>query len=145
MMEILRSRARNATARIILMTGMACLTSLLGPLRRAEACGGTPPPPSCGKTLVLAKAVPQPLPIPGGGVFNVQTLVFFQLLESPPGSGVCPQGPYAVDISLTATCNPAGFDGAGAVAGVPITPGFNLVPVPVTMPPGPARSSPRQD
>ncbi|MEM9595231.1 MAG: hypothetical protein AAGD06_13245 [Acidobacteriota bacterium] len=104
----------------------------------AGACGGKPVAPFCGKTLVLAKAGPSNLLLPGGGTFDVPTTVYLSIVESPPGSGLCPVGPYAVDIDLTVTCSPAG-DGAGSVTGVTITNGYNQIDVPVTVPAGPAR------
>ena len=104
----------------------------------AAACDGPPPPPFCGKTLVLAKAVPNAVLLTAGGSFNVSTTVFFQLLDFPAGTGICPAGPYTVDISLTATCA-GGGNGAGSVTGAAMVPGFNSIAVPVTVPAGPPR------
>ncbi|MEM6453568.1 MAG: hypothetical protein AAF772_00600 [Acidobacteriota bacterium] len=103
-----------------------------------HACGGTPPPPRCGKTLVLAKATPPTVILPGGGTFPVPSTVFFNLVGFP-GSGVCPVGPYTVDVTYTATCA-GGPGGTGTVVGVPITPGaFTPVPGTITVPAGPPR------
>ena len=64
----------------------------------AEACVGPPPEPFCTKTLQLAIAGPPLVLLPDGGTFEVSALVYFGLLEFPPGFGICPDGPYTVDI-----------------------------------------------
>lgn len=105
----------------------------------AEACVGPPPEPFCTKTLQLAIAGPPLILLPGGGTFEVSALVYFGLLEFPPGFGICPDGPYTVDIDVTANCSPGGADGAGQLLGAPLTTGYNTLTVPVTVPAGPPR------
>lgn len=104
----------------------------------AEACKGYPPPRSCGKALVLAQGAPPVLLLPGGGTFDVPLTVYFNMVSFPAGSGVCPAGPYAVDLDLTVTCTPSA-DGGGVLMGEPIVFGYNDFSVPVTLPPGPPR------
>lgn len=105
--------------------------------RWSDACVGPPPPPFCGKTLVWSHAGPPVLLLPGGGTFSVAGLLFFDLVDFPAGSGICPSGPYGARVTLTVTCSPAG-DGGGTIT-VPVTTGFTNVSVPVTLPPGPPR------
>ena len=116
----------------------ALLVAIAGPPPIAEACMWTPPPPFCGKTLVLSHAVPQVLLLPGGGIFDVESLVFFDLWDFPTGTGLCPAGPYTVDIDYTLTCT-GGGDGAGSATGLALGNGFNPYTVPVTVPAGPPR------
>lgn len=97
-----------------------------------------PPPAACGKSLVISTAVPKVHLLPGGGSFDVTALVFFTMVDFPLGLGICPAGPYAVDVAVTVNCTPSG-DGAGAVVGAPISTGFNELTVPVTVPAGPSR------
>lgn len=104
----------------------------------AGACDGTPPPPFCGKTLVLSQGAPSTLLLPGGGTFDVPVTVYFQMFDFPAGTGLCPGGPYAVDVDLTVTCTPAG-DGGGSLSGAAIVFGYNDFAIPVTLPAGPPR------
>ncbi len=114
------------------------MLSLLSPPAPAGACVGTPPPPVCGKNLTLALAGPPSTVLTGGGIIGVSALVYFALLDFPQGFGICPVGPYTVDVSVIATCSP-GPNGSGQVLSATISPGFNTVTVPVTIPSGPAR------
>ncbi len=103
----------------------------------AACISSQPPQPFCGKTLVLSQAVPGVVLLPGGGTFDVTTLVNFNLFDFPPGSGLCPGGPYTVTVELTATCTP-GADGSGmTTTGIGL--GFSEVIVPVTVGAGPPR------
>ncbi len=105
---------------------------------KAEACvPSKPPPPFCAKTLVLSQAVPGVVLLPGGGTFDVSTLVYFGLFDFPPGAGICPGGPYTVTVELTASCSP-GPDGSGMTTSV-ISTGFNDITVPLTIGAGPPR------
>lgn len=112
------------------------LTSLIN--QPLYACGGDPPQPSCGKTITLTPAVPQTLLLPGGGTFNVAVLIYFNLVDWPPGSGICPGGPFTTDIDISAVCTP-GPDGSGLAASISIPLGYSTVDVPVTLPAGPPR------
>jgi len=106
----------------------------------AQACDGPPPPPACGKTLAVALAVPDTLLLPdGGGTFSVSTLVYFNLVDNPPGLGICPTDPASATITVTADCD-GGSDGSGSTSGVALTPG-SYIPssVEVTVPDGPPR------
>ena len=105
----------------------------------ADACVGPPPEPFCTKTLQLAIAGPPVILLPAGGTFDISALVYFGLLEFPPGFGICPDGPYRVDIDVTATCSPGGADGAGQLLGASITTGYNTLTIPITVPAGPPR------
>jgi hypothetical protein len=104
----------------------------------APACTHAPPEPACTKALALALAGPPVVLLPSGGAFDVPALVVFQLLDFPAGTGICPAGPYAVDVAITADCSgPA--DGSGQLLGAAIVPGFNVLSVAVTVPAGPPR------
>ncbi|MCI0676403.1 MAG: hypothetical protein L0Y42_11605, partial [Phycisphaerales bacterium] len=116
-----------AIAAALVMTVAASLEIVLG-------CGGTPPPPTCGYTLTLAKSSPGPVPLTGGGTFPIDATVFFGLVETPPGSGVCPPPPYILTVDMTLTCV-GGPGGSGSIT-LPIRPGFTAVSVPVTIPAG---------
>lgn len=123
------------------MTVVTLIVAMVAmPVQPALACGGTPPPPFCGASIVLVKAVPDVVVIPpGGDPFEVvvPTLVFFQLF-----GGACPDPPYFVDIDIDVICTDLGGapapGGSGSFMG-PIAPGFNFIGVPVTIDPGPAR------
>ncbi|MEL7472138.1 MAG: GC-type dockerin domain-anchored protein [Planctomycetota bacterium] len=101
---------------------------------QAEGCGGTPPPPRCAYNVTFAKAAPGTLPLTGGGTFILPTAVFLAL---PPGIPPCPVGPYSATITINLNCAVPG-NGFGTVT-VPVTPGFNIINVPVTVAPGPPR------
>lgn len=105
----------------------------------AHACVGPPPEPFCTKTLQLAIGGPPVVLLPAGGTFDVPAAVYFALLDFPAGFGICPGGPFTVDVEVTATCTPGGADGAGDLMGATITTGWNELTVPVTVPAGPAR------
>ncbi len=116
---------------------LLCLLSVLvSP--SARACDGTPPPPACGKTLVLSQGAPSLLLLPGGGTFDVPLTVYFQMFSFPAGSGICPGGPYTVDIDLVVACTPSG-DGGGSLASAPLAFGYNDFDLSVTLPAGPPR------
>jgi len=106
----------------------------------AQACDGPPPPPACGKTLAVALAVPDTLLLPdGGGTFTVSTLVYFNLVDNPPGSGICPVDPASATVTVTADCEGTS-DGSGSTAGVALTPGeYTPTAVQVSVPDGPPR------
>jgi hypothetical protein len=118
-----------------------CILTLITTLAPSPgtACVGAPPEPLCTKTLQLAIAGPPVLLLPAGGTFDVAALVYFDLLDFPAGSGICPAGPYAVDVAITATCTPSGADGSGQLLGAAIVAGYNQLTVPVTVPAGPPR------
>ena len=98
------------------------------------ACGGKAVTPSCGRTVTVTGASPTPI-FTAGGVFTFTQLVYFGLAEFPPGSGLCPDGPFELDLDLTITCTPSG-DAAGSVIALPIGPGYTEVDVMVTIPAG---------
>ncbi len=104
----------------------------------AEACVGPPPEPFCTKTLQLAIAGPPVILLPGGGSFDVPALVYISLMDFPPGFGICPAGPYAVDIQIDATCS-GGGNGAGQLLGAAVVSGYNELTVPLMVPAGGAR------
>jgi len=121
-----------------LLIGVLALLIGLAATPRAEACKGHPPPPFCGKSLVLAQAAPPVVLLPGGGTFDIPATVYFKLTSFPAGSGICPAGPYTVDVSFTVTCSPTA-DGTGSIAGAPLSLGYNDFVIPVTLPAGPPR------
>ena len=104
-------------------------------VRDANACGGDPPPPRCGKTLAFTMAVPSVVTnCPDEEVcFDVQTLTYLKLVEVPPGSGICPRPPYRYRIDLTIDCR----DGSShtATASGELSPGYNPGVVSVCLPP----------
>jgi len=104
----------------------------------AASCEGDPPPPSCGKTLVLALGNPDVLVAGTADTVNIEAAVFFNMVDFPPGSGICPGGPYAVDIAVELTCTP-GPDATGSVAGQAVVLGWNDITVPVSVPSGVSR------
>jgi hypothetical protein len=119
--------------------GLFALTlSLAGLADPASACTGSKPPqPVCGKTLAIAKSVPGVVLNAGVTSFKVPTLVYVQMTDFPPGTGICPPGPYFVTLNLTATCtSPPHGSGTNTAQ---ITRGFNTVTVPVTVGAGPQR------
>ena len=122
--------------RCVCVLWILCSAWAIGP---SDACVAPPPEPFCTKALTLAMAGPPTIVLPSGGTFNVPAVLIFKLLEFPAGTGICPVGPYSVDIHVTATCDPTGADGSGSLLGEPITSGFNLLTVPVTVPAGPPR------
>lgn len=121
------------------LLGILTLALCTGLAHDARACVGPPPEPFCTKALSLAIAGPPTVLLPGGGTFDVPALVVFQLMDIPEGTGICPAGPYAVDVTVTATCDPTGADGSGVLLGSTINPGLNTLSVPVTVPAGPPR------
>ncbi len=122
------------------LTAIAFVVSLTGDHRRAEACGGSPPPPFCAKTVSIGKAVPGVIlgstTVPT--TVTLPTVVVLGVNSFPPGSGACPPPPYIATVTLTLTCAPP--PGATGSVTVPILPGTNVVPVPVVIPPGPPRA-----
>lgn len=108
-------------------------------LPRLLACGGTPPPPSCGKTVAMGKAAPRVVVQQPGQPANVPitVVVYVGLTEFPPSSGACPSGPITGVIRLALDCNPP--PNASAMATVNLTTGFNRFVVNVVAPPGPPR------
>lgn len=103
----------------------------------AMACGGKAVTPSCGRTVVVTGASPVPV-FTTGGTFVFTQLVYFGLAEFPPGSGLCPNGPFELDLELTITCSPTG-DAGGSVVALPISTGYTEVDVSVVIPAGPPR------
>ncbi|MGE0482203.1 MAG: hypothetical protein AB7Q17_17230 [Phycisphaerae bacterium] len=134
-------RSCRAVVRVALLAGAAAFALALSYSVRVDpvrACGGTPPPPVCGVTLSLAKAVPAVIIVPPGPVVvAIPTTVTLGLTETPPGSGACPPPPFPVTVSITLACVPP--PAATGTVTVPIVPGLNPVVVPVLIPPGPAR------
>jgi len=105
---------------------------LLANGQRLSACGGTPSPPICGKTMAFAKAPPPgPLLLTAGGTFMLPVVVYAQ------ATAPCTSSPASVTISITLSCNP----GPGAVGSLTtaVTSGYNSLMVPVTVPAGPPR------
>ncbi|MFO0874657.1 MAG: hypothetical protein U0575_11905 [Phycisphaerales bacterium] len=98
----------------------------------ATGCGGTPPPPMCGKTTTLTKTPPLVFPVaPAGGV------VMFPVSVGLGATGPCPP-PVTTTIALTVACLPP--PGAAGMVTIP-TPLVGATPalVPVAIPPGPPR------
>lgn len=104
------------------------LAMLTIPQTPLHACGGTPPP-SCGRSIFLAKFAPAVVVFPfGGGPINVPigVLPFVTWNNTgAPAAPVCPI-PTGATLSLTLTCIPSG---------TVIGPLFFPVPVPTV--PGP--------
>ena len=124
-------------SKVFLAAVMALLVSLMLAPTPGVACGGKAVTPSCGRTVTVTGASPTPI-FTAGGTFVFTQLVYFGLAEFPPGSGLCPDGPFELDLELTITCTPSG-DASGSVIAVPITPGYSEVGVSVTIPAGPPR------
>lgn len=121
-----------------LVVSLVLVGSILTP-SGGSACVGPPAEPFCTKTLQLAIAGPPTILLPAGGTFDVEALVYFRLLDFPAGTGICPAGPYLVDVDIMATCTPSGADGSGQRLGAVISNGYNTLTIPVTVPAGPAR------
>lgn len=123
--------ARSTHAAALAATALACT---LAQTPQALGCGGTPPPPRCAYTVAFTKAAPPVVLLTGGGTFTLPTVVFLAL---PPSSPPCPPPPYTATVNINVNCTVPG-NGFGT-ATVNLVPGFNLVPVPVTIAPGPPR------
>lgn len=104
----------------------------------AEACKGHPPPPSCGKTLVISQGAPPVVLLPGGGTFDIPVTVYFRMTGFPSGTNICPIGPFTVDVDMTVTCSPSA-DGTGSISAATLVQGYNDFLIPVTLPAGPSR------
>lgn len=104
----------------------------------AATCEGDPPPPFCGKTLVLALGNPDVLVSGTADTVDIEAAVFFNMVDFPPGTGICPAGPYAVDITVDLTCTP-GPDASGSVTAQAVVFGWNDITVPVSVPSGVSR------
>ncbi len=121
------------------MIAVSFVVALVGHHRRAQACGGTPPPPFCAKTVSIGKAVTgvilgsTTLPT----TVTLPTVIILGVNSFPPGNAVCPPPPYIATVTLTLACAPP--PGAGGTVTVAVTPGINVVPVPIVIPPGPPR------
>ncbi len=120
----------------MVLISVVLMSSMLVPAP-AMACGGKAITPSCGRTVVVTGASPTPI-FTTGGTFTFTQLVYFGLAEFPPGSGLCPGGPFELDLDLTITCTPSG-DAAGSVVALPISTGYTEVDVSVVIPAGPPR------
>lgn len=104
---------------------------------QAHACGGTVWTPFCAKTLVLSQGSSELL-LTGGGTVDLPTLLYFVVSDFPAGAGLCPPGPFDVDIDVTSACD-AGPGGTGGLLAAPIAPGFTVFDTPFTLPAGPPR------
>ncbi|HMN97622.1 MAG TPA: hypothetical protein PKC43_13030 [Phycisphaerales bacterium] len=121
---------RRGARRSLALIAAVALTAL-GTRDWVEGCGGSPPPPACGRTTVLTKAPPAIFPVaPGGG------LVIFPVTVWVGTTGPCP-APASITVALTITCVPG--PGAGGMVTVPAALGPNVIGVPVVIPPGPPR------
>ena len=128
-----------ASRRRLLVVGLVLLSFLALALpRSATACRWTPPPPFCAKSLVLSHAVPEVLLLPGGGSFDVESLVYFAIGSFPAGLPLCPGGPFTVDIDYVLTCT-GGGGGTGSLTGAALVTGYNEYRVTVSVPAGPPR------
>ncbi|HMV66854.1 MAG TPA: hypothetical protein PKA64_08400 [Myxococcota bacterium] len=106
----------------------------------ALPCGGTPPPPTCGKTLTIAKGMRRTFVNSSTTPTTLRVPIGAFLQMSPPAgpNSLCPPTPGPVTFSVTATCNVGPTVTATATTAVPLgawTPTF----VPLTFPPGRAR------
>lgn len=96
------------------------------------ACGGTPRPPICGKSMAFAKAPPSaPLLLTDGGTFDLPVTVY------AAATAACSSVPTSVTITISLSCTPAP-DGSGSLT-TAISSGYNDLLVPVTVPAGPPR------
>ena len=121
---------------------LVALTGALGVIAGApdaRACGGTPPPPLCGYTLVISKAAPGPLLLTGGGTFTLPVLVYFRVDEWPMGSGVCPTPPHSITVSASINCPGLPPVFSSAMFTVTSQRAFVIIPLQITLPPGPPR------
>ncbi len=124
---------------VVLLGAIALLFGVDVDTRRALACGGDPPPPRCGKSLVFTVAVPGVVkrdpekPV----VIEVKTVTFLNILEIPPGSGVCPKPPYEATVELSLDCGQ--LPGARNTVSFELALGYNIKPVRLVIPPGPPR------
>ena len=128
----------SGSVRALLTLALALSVLLVATAPAFSCMPSKPPPPFCGKTLVVSGAMPNVLLLPGGGVFDFSTLVYFNMYDFPPGTGLCPAGPYTVDLDVTVDC-PGATDGTGSLMSAPISLGFNEITVPVTLAAGPPR------
>lgn len=104
----------------------------------ALACGGTSPPPTCAKSLVLGKTVtttfvagvPTTVPVP------VSITLAMTPPAGTPGSS-CPLTPDASSITLTATCTLG--PGATVTQPLTLTQGLNVATINMPFPAGPPR------
>jgi hypothetical protein len=120
---------------LILVSAMALLPT------PALPCGGTPPPPTCAKSLTIAKGIRRTLVNSSTTPVTVRVPVgaFLQMSPPPgtPGSS-CPATPGPVTITVTATCTAGpvvtGTSTTAVAAGT-----WTRTVVPVTFPPGRAR------
>ena len=103
---------------------------------RSLACGGTPPPRDCGKSLVIAQGLPGTVLLTGGGMLDVPLTAYLNLTAAAGGGTPCPPGPYVLMVTLTLTCPgmapavttvtfplPGPGYSAPLVASVPVPPG----------------------
>lgn len=105
-------------------------------MEAAWACGGNPPPPRCGKTLVLGQGLGSTTLLTGGGAMSIPVEAFFDAVEV--GGGIsCPPSPYFLTVTATLTCPITGVS-TNAVT-LMVNPGFTPVPIGVNVPAGPAR------
>ncbi|MEE8117044.1 MAG: hypothetical protein V3T28_08055, partial [Gemmatimonadales bacterium] len=122
------------------MIAVSFVIALVGHHRRAQACGGTPPPPFCAKTVSIGKAVTGVIlgSTTLATTVTLPTVIVLGVNSFTPGNAVCPPPPYSATVTLTLACAPP--PGAGGTVTVAVTPGINVVPVPIVIPPGPPRA-----
>ncbi|WP_456425766.1 right-handed parallel beta-helix repeat-containing protein [Rhodocaloribacter sp.] len=117
-----------------LLIAPTSMVLVLGVVTVIWACFGSPVPPSCPQTIYLAKFVPGGVVIPPGGAsftapVGVLPFVSWDVLN--PSS--CAQ-PTAAEVTLEATCTPAGGGAAFTIApqtfavATPTLPGAQPVP-----------------
>ena len=123
------------------MVGLRCV---LGLLALAVSCAaapaqgvgtaGSPPPNECGVAGSLTVLAPGKAALTGGGSITIDTLLYFE--QTNPIGAPCAPPPFTAFVEVTLS-GPGG--NLVGLAIVPVNPGFNVVPVNLTTPAGPAR------
>lgn len=89
---------------------VALIVTFFGLQNRSEsvdACGGDPTP-FCGKALAFSYEIPKSVCDPGDGsdiCIDIETVTWFNVIEFPPGSGICPPGPYRGTLEFSIVCD----------------------------------------
>ena len=105
----MKKRVLLALAFVVTIAGFQLLASV-----SAEACGGTPAPPRCNRTIWLGKSVPHTVAIRPDGSATIRMVLLPYILWN----NGCPD-PTAASLAVTLRCVPVG-GGPGATLG-PVT------------------------
>ncbi len=131
-----RARGWTRHARALTAATLA-LAAALAADTRTLACGGTPPP-TCGMTYVFTKSGQFNVGT-SGGTLTIDTLHYLNIVDIPPQAGLCPPGPYSVEMTVSLDCTPDP-DGAALFGPFVLTNGgFTAIPIAMPIPAGPPR------